>query len=720
VFDFFNPQIQLFIVLLSITFLLPIFCHFSRHRFGLGPLFSSIGTLTFLFWQMRSLGWWLVVDDLIFNVAPLAFIPSLMSALVFCYAFDGIRAARSCWLILILTSVLAFGFSLFHHQLTLFSPVPSFFYLPLSSHYAVLIALFLASAANLLCYELLSRINKVLALVCSPSISTFSFLFVQSVMEYGLNTGINNFIKHVPEPSICLFFSIILSCCYALYCNAHHFFLPERPLINILLFWHKAESNLSSDELLESGHISSESRELNQQLSETQRLFNYHVKLNPLAVINTRTDGSILSANLAAESLFNLPSKNLLNNSIYSFLPSISLKNLANGSADPIIAFPDKSPLPLWHQYTVLPIYDAYNKCSEYQVIIKDVSQSQRSKTTKTIENNVRNIHKTSKMLSHDIANLLLSIEGSALQSKSAFEKSNTTLFKTSYDAIFTALHQGRALLSQLSDKQALAAPKLKQHPLQSLLKDSINIAKARASNKGITFDLDTDLNPLVLVDSSQIIRVFTNLLINAIRACDNKAIISILVKTDNNGFIIHFVDQGKGMSQHLLEHAFDPAFSTKGNGQGGLGLAISYLIIEAHGGHLSLANNSPDSGMTASIWLPAMPSSSISSDLSGLRLLLVCTDKTSLTHLTHQFDNTELDWLEVQNKDELFAMLEEESWDLLLLASDFNITRLQEDSSTSEVPCILEFNNAFCFSILKDDSELADDFLCCIDTSLE
>jgi len=275
-------------------------------------------------------------------------------------------------------------------------------------------------------------------------------------------------------------------------------------------------------------------------------------------------------------------------------------------------------------------------------------------------------------------------------------------------------------LLSQLSDKQALAAPKLKQHLLQSLLKDSMNIAKARASNKGITFDLDTGLNPLVLVDSSQIIRVFTNLLINAIRACNNKAVISISINTETNGFIVHFVDQGKGMSQHLLEHAFDPAFSTKGNGQGGLGLAISYLIVEAHGGHLSLANNSPEPGMTASIWLPAASPSSISSDLSGLRLLLVCTDKTSLTHLSHQFDNSGLDWLEVQNKDELFAMLEEESWDLLLLAADFNSAKLQEDSFTSTIPCIIEFNKDFCFSILKDDSELASDFLCFIEASLK
>ncbi|EKD81841.1 MAG: hypothetical protein ACD_39C01615G0002 [uncultured bacterium] len=66
----------------------------------------------------------------------------------------------------------------------------------------------------------------------------------------------------------------------------------------------------------------------------------------------------------------------------------------------------------------------------------------------------------------------------------------------------------------------------------------------------------------------------------------------------------IEVIDQGTGMSQGLIEHIFDPFFSTKvGNGNG-LGLTISQGIIKEHKGCLALSSL-PDKGTTAMIKLP-------------------------------------------------------------------------------------------------------------------
>jgi len=706
-FSAFNPELQLFVGLLLVNYLLPVICHFFRFRFGLGPLFAAMGALTFLFWQMRLLGWWLVQDGWVFNVAHVAFIPALMSALVFCYAFDGIRAARSCWLILMLTSVLSIGFATFHHQLTLFSPVPSMFNLPLSSHYAVLAAVFMASTFTLLCYELLCRLNDVFALVFSICLSAFVFLFMQSCLEYGIDSGLTNFVNHIPEFLICLLLSGFLTGVYGLFCHSKQFFLAPRPMLNILLFWHKAESNLSSDDMLEAGYIMSESRQLNQQLSETQRLHDYHVRHSSFAIVHTREDGLILSGNTAAEALFNLSADDLVNSSIYNFLSLMSLNDLAEGQVDTVVEFVDADKHIFWHQYTALPVYDALNKCFEYQVLIKDVTLAQRARITQNIERNVRNIHRTSKMLSHDISNLLLGIEGSIYQTKQAFGLADKTLFNTCYETILTALNQGRTLLSQLSGGQPLGAPRLGPCHLLGLIDDAVKIAKASADSKHIEFVVCHSLNPLLRVDSSQIVRVFTNLLINAVRASGENSLVSVGLNPDKNGFAIHFIDQGEGMSKSQIEHAFDPAFSTKGNGQGGLGLAISYLIIDAHGGYLVLSNNSPDSGMTATVWLPDI-SDIIDSSLTDLRLLLACSGDGPVSHFAHKLDASGMDWVESQNSDELAVMLEE-NWDILLVWSDF--IEAYPISSLS-IPCIVAFSDDFSMKVLKDDNELTGKFL--------
>ena len=66
----------------------------------------------------------------------------------------------------------------------------------------------------------------------------------------------------------------------------------------------------------------------------------------------------------------------------------------------------------------------------------------------------------------------------------------------------------------------------------------------------------------------------------------------------------IEVTDTGAGMSQGLIEHVFDPFFSTKAGNGNGLGLTISQGIIKEHKGCIALSSI-PDKGTTATIKLP-------------------------------------------------------------------------------------------------------------------
>ncbi len=74
----------------------------------------------------------------------------------------------------------------------------------------------------------------------------------------------------------------------------------------------------------------------------------------------------------------------------------------------------------------------------------------------------------------------------------------------------------------------------------------------------------------------------------------------------DDKIFRIVVKDYGTGLPQSILEHIFEPFFSTKPPGEGtGLGLSISYGIIKEHGGNLSV-NSIMDQFTEMIIELPA------------------------------------------------------------------------------------------------------------------
>ncbi len=95
---------------------------------------------------------------------------------------------------------------------------------------------------------------------------------------------------------------------------------------------------------------------------------------------------------------------------------------------------------------------------------------------------------------------------------------------------------------------------------------------------------------PQIKVDRDKIEQVFWNLMINASEAMPNGGTLNITSQfsTDKKYIEIAFVDTGKGISKENINKLFDPFFTTKSSGTG-LGLAVSYGIIEQHEGKIKV-----------------------------------------------------------------------------------------------------------------------------------
>ncbi len=118
--------------------------------------------------------------------------------------------------------------------------------------------------------------------------------------------------------------------------------------------------------------------------------------------------------------------------------------------------------------------------------------------------------------------------------------------------------------------------------------------------------DYDPEI-PLVAIDSGKIRQVCMNLVMNARQAMSAGGLITVSTRSDptRRGFFITVADTGTGISPSARDRIFDPFFTTKETGQGtGLGLTVSYGIVEEHGGAISFESKEGE-GTAFKIWLP-------------------------------------------------------------------------------------------------------------------
>jgi len=123
-----------------------------------------------------------------------------------------------------------------------------------------------------------------------------------------------------------------------------------------------------------------------------------------------------------------------------------------------------------------------------------------------------------------------------------------------------------------------------------------------RAKNKSFNATLETDYDGTigeVTLVPQDIGRVLLNLLTNAFYAVNEKKgegpegfqpVVSVKTKAARNGVEILVKDNGNGIPEKVKTKIFQPFFTTKPTGQGtGLGLSLSYDIVRAHGGEITV-----------------------------------------------------------------------------------------------------------------------------------
>ncbi len=148
-------------------------------------------------------------------------------------------------------------------------------------------------------------------------------------------------------------------------------------------------------------------------------------------------------------------------------------------------------------------------------------------------------------------------------------------------------------IVSDLLAFSRRSSPQRAPADVNRIVRNTLSLAqhKLKLSNVEVSAQLCENL-PAIPCDSSQIQQVVLNLLLNAAEATQSKPErrVAIVTAAEDGGVVLTVSDNGEGIPQENLARIFDPFFTTKSEGKGvGLGLAVSYGIIQAHGGDIEV-----------------------------------------------------------------------------------------------------------------------------------
>jgi two-component system NtrC family sensor kinase len=179
---------------------------------------------------------------------------------------------------------------------------------------------------------------------------------------------------------------------------------------------------------------------------------------------------------------------------------------------------------------------------------------------------------------------------------------------KEDLEVIVSETTRCRKIVKGLLEFARQTEPSKTRADINKVVEETLSLLQNQAIFLNISVEKKLNENlPAVMMDIDQIKQVFVNIILNAAEAMSQGG--TLTISTDLNHekkFVnVSFTDTGSGISEENLPRIFDPFFTTKRSGRGtGLGLSVSYGIIQRHNGYLEVKSHL-GKGSTFTVKLP-------------------------------------------------------------------------------------------------------------------
>ena len=224
---------------------------------------------------------------------------------------------------------------------------------------------------------------------------------------------------------------------------------------------------------------------------------------------------------------------------------------------------------------------EVYSLVSSYNKMVDMLDESVEKLSKSNKEQAWREM---AKQVAHEIKNPLTPMKLSIQSFQRSFDVNDKNIHNKLDEFIQT-------LVQQIDTMSSIASAFSNFAEMPAQLGEKINIVQtvklALEIFKEKHINFMSDYNDFqVSIDRTQIVRIITNLIKNAIEACDNieNPMIQVFIKKNKNNVLIEIQDNGIGISKELSKKIFEPNFTTKSSGMG-LGLGMVKNLVNSYGG---------------------------------------------------------------------------------------------------------------------------------------
>lgn len=262
--------------------------------------------------------------------------------------------------------------------------------------------------------------------------------------------------------------------------------------------------------------------------------------------------------------------------------------------------------------------------------IARDITEHKQHQRRAAQADKLRALGQLASGVAHDFNNALAAILGRAQLMRRQVEGDALT---RNLDIIQTAAEDAAATVRRIQTFARQSQEKeFEMLDAGGLLQDAVEITRTRWENearmRGLNYEVELLAEPgqYTMGNASELREVFVNLIVNAVDAMPAGGHLAISNAREDDRVRLRFTDTGMGIPEDVRERIFEPFFTTKGAHGTGLGLAVSYGIIERHHGIISVESET-GKGTTFEIDLPAAEPMPTSVD--------VCDDKAEVPSLS-------------------------------------------------------------------------------------
>ncbi len=203
-------------------------------------------------------------------------------------------------------------------------------------------------------------------------------------------------------------------------------------------------------------------------------------------------------------------------------------------------------------------------------------------------------------MFAHDIKSSLTTIHGFSLRLLKKSKQLDEEKQREYFNIINQESGKLESLINDFLEFSRLQTGRLKLNlsstSLDKTLMELSDAYQLKATQFGLHITIKNDeVLPVIICDSNKLVRVFSNLLDNAIKFSKGKGTITLSAHETTNEVIIEVKDEGTGIHPDDLPYVFDSfrrGIGAEHKEGFGLGLASVKAIVEGHGGRVSVKSN--------------------------------------------------------------------------------------------------------------------------------